>query len=300
MQSYTDTNTGVTHVYVRQLLHGLEVSDGDINLNVDATGRILSWGNSFHPTSAPQPTPFAPAPASARANGDYCDLLSSEIATHRPSGPWSLVKSAAKAALGLTIEEVDAHKDEKLRHLSHHHGALCRKPLSAGSMLTPVDALAHILPSLNPSAQPIAAGSLSSHTEHTLAPKAAPAEPPTQHISGAGLETAGVVNPVPARLVYTQTDSGAPRLAWKLEIEMKDNWYEAYVDSFSGEIVRIVDWASDISWPASGVKSGKGGKQKPLPTPPKHYKPYSYNVFPWGKSIYYKHPSYNRIVENTR
>lgn len=244
---------------------------------MDAAGRILSWGNSFHPTTAPQPTPFTPA--STRANDDYCESLATEISKHQPSGPWSLVKSAAKAALGLTIE--DAQKDEKLRHLFHHHGALCRQSISGESMLDPVDALAHILPSLNPSAQPIAVGSISSHTEHTLAPKPAPAEPPTQHITGEGLATAGVVNPVPARLVYTQTDSGAPRLAWKLEIEMQDNWYEAYVDSFSGEIVRIVDWASDISWPTSDFK---GGKQKPLPTPHKSYKPYSYHVFPWGES----------------
>lgn len=43
--SYTDKNTGVTHVYVRQLVNGLEVVDGDINLNVK-NGVVLSWGNS--------------------------------------------------------------------------------------------------------------------------------------------------------------------------------------------------------------------------------------------------------------
>lgn len=45
--SYTDENTGVTHVYVCQYLHGIEVADGDINVNVkDAV--VLSYGNSFH------------------------------------------------------------------------------------------------------------------------------------------------------------------------------------------------------------------------------------------------------------
>ncbi|KAF8756511.1 peptidase M36 family [Rhizoctonia solani] len=43
--SYTDRNTGVTHVYVRQKVDGLEVADGDMNLNI-RDGRVLSYGDS--------------------------------------------------------------------------------------------------------------------------------------------------------------------------------------------------------------------------------------------------------------
>lgn len=43
--SYTDENTGVTHIYIRQVINGLEVSDGDMNINVK-DGRVLSYGNS--------------------------------------------------------------------------------------------------------------------------------------------------------------------------------------------------------------------------------------------------------------
>jgi extracellular elastinolytic metalloproteinase len=43
--SYTDKNTGVTHVYVRQVINDLEVVDGDINVNVK-DGMVLSYGNS--------------------------------------------------------------------------------------------------------------------------------------------------------------------------------------------------------------------------------------------------------------
>ncbi|KAJ7207957.1 extracellular elastinolytic metallo proteinase, partial [Mycena pura] len=44
--SYTDSNTGVTHVYVRQIINGLEVADGDMNINIK-DGMILSYGNSL-------------------------------------------------------------------------------------------------------------------------------------------------------------------------------------------------------------------------------------------------------------
>ena len=43
--SYTDKNTGVTHAYLRQYINGLEVADGDLNVNVKE-GIILSYGNS--------------------------------------------------------------------------------------------------------------------------------------------------------------------------------------------------------------------------------------------------------------
>lgn len=43
--SYTDDRTGVSHVYVRQIINGLEVVDGDINLNIK-NGRVISYGDS--------------------------------------------------------------------------------------------------------------------------------------------------------------------------------------------------------------------------------------------------------------
>lgn len=49
--SYTDKNTGVTHVYVRQLVNGLEVADGDMNINIK-DGLVLSYGNSVCSTPA--------------------------------------------------------------------------------------------------------------------------------------------------------------------------------------------------------------------------------------------------------
>jgi extracellular elastinolytic metalloproteinase len=48
--SYTDQNTGVSHIYIKQIINGLEVADGDINLNV-FNGQVLSYGtsvSSFH------------------------------------------------------------------------------------------------------------------------------------------------------------------------------------------------------------------------------------------------------------
>jgi extracellular elastinolytic metalloproteinase len=43
--SYTDVRTGVTHVYVRQLVNGIEVQDGDLSINIK-NGEVLSYGDS--------------------------------------------------------------------------------------------------------------------------------------------------------------------------------------------------------------------------------------------------------------
>jgi extracellular elastinolytic metalloproteinase len=48
--SYTDSTTGITHVYVRQIINGLEVSDGDMNINIK-DGMVLSYGNSVRSLS---------------------------------------------------------------------------------------------------------------------------------------------------------------------------------------------------------------------------------------------------------
>ncbi|KAF9434794.1 Fungalysin/Thermolysin Extracellular metalloproteinase 5 [Entomortierella beljakovae] len=46
--SYTTKRNGVTHVYLRQVIDGLEVVNGDININVDRNGNVISYGDSFY------------------------------------------------------------------------------------------------------------------------------------------------------------------------------------------------------------------------------------------------------------
>ncbi|KAG0208304.1 Fungalysin/Thermolysin Extracellular metalloproteinase 5, partial [Mortierella sp. GBA43] len=46
--AYTSKHNGVTHVYLRQRVDGLEVINGDINVNVDKHGNVISFGDSFY------------------------------------------------------------------------------------------------------------------------------------------------------------------------------------------------------------------------------------------------------------
>src|SRR6185369_12133801 len=44
---YKSDHTNVTHVYFKQVVNGLTVANGDLNVNVDNHGRVISFGDSF-------------------------------------------------------------------------------------------------------------------------------------------------------------------------------------------------------------------------------------------------------------
>ena len=54
--SYMDKTTGVTHVFFRQMINGIEVADGDLNVNV-MDGTVISYGDSVSVVIKPRPLP---------------------------------------------------------------------------------------------------------------------------------------------------------------------------------------------------------------------------------------------------
>lgn len=61
---YTTQHNGVTHLYLRQRYHGIEVYNADININISRNGEVINLGNRFVPalaqainTDVPQLTP---------------------------------------------------------------------------------------------------------------------------------------------------------------------------------------------------------------------------------------------------
>lgn len=83
----------------------------------------------------------------------------------------------------------------------------------------------------------------------------------------------GSINPVKAHLVYVQSPNlGETKLtlAWKFEVEMADNWYEAYMDATHlSNVHSVIDWASDAAI-------------APTPKKPEPAVEPKYNVWAWG------------------
>lgn len=290
----------MTHVYAKQLVNGLEVSDGNINVNVGSDGEILSWGNSFYKGDAPAFTELdfktrsVDVPKYREEHLRRCGELRGSLEAHKnalddtrpPSGPWGFAKKAAQVWFGKWIDLDDDAESPLAQHISqsmfriqHHLDVLCQdEPKDVFPDET--KALASFLSRV--SSGSVDATDLDARPMHSLQSKLAPAEPPTSIISGTGLKAAGVVGDVPARYMMTQMANGPPRPVWRFDVEMKNNWYEAYVDAVTGDVLRVSDWAADFDHVRAREISARKEKQKKPAPAPKDPKKFSYQVFPWG------------------
>lgn len=107
----------------------------------------------------------------------------------------------------------------------------------------------------------------------------------------------GTEGPVKATFAYVQSpcmdecaegQTSTLSLVWKLEVEMHDNWYEAYVDARQPtRIVSVIDWVSDYSPDAHATAKCGGEDYAPIPSKElptdEHGVPLTtYKVWPWG------------------
>ncbi|QRV95469.1 extracellular metalloproteinase MEP [Ceratobasidium sp. AG-Ba] len=213
--SYTDQNTGISHVYIRQLVNGLEVSDGDMNLNI-RDGQVLSYGSSIY-TGTLNYTSLNPS----WSQENYC----AEIP--RDTDPF---------VCGASLD--------RIRALASLH------PVAAYTMHdNPIPASYFFTIAVSPDEAPSGVS-----MESALATR----EQCSDSISTGCWSVSslpGILSPVKARLVYVQThisgqDATQLNLAWRLEVEMEDNHYEAYVSAHDpSKIIASIDWVQDAPAP---------------------------------------------------
>ncbi|KAJ7074555.1 Fungalysin metallopeptidase-domain-containing protein [Mycena amicta] len=272
--SYTDTNSGITHVYVRQTVNGIEVADGDMNINVK-DGMVLSYGNSFFP--GPPPLKMSLDDDLRHPHEEFCDSLTDEMEFRYSS---FLQNQGDQVVMGDAAEA--AAPDSALRHLTHVHHSNCRHqqlPLTMAAQSTSNTDLDFRSPLLQfmiaatPNDKVVNDiltnydSHLANMVDYSEANHFAPSDEQSYILIKNVPDT---VNPVKAKLAYVQVpgkdDSVHLSLVWKFEVEMQDNWYEAAVSATAPHrIVSVVDWASDAA--------------VPIPTPGKAA---TYNVFTFG------------------
>ncbi|KAF9466805.1 Fungalysin metallopeptidase-domain-containing protein [Collybia nuda] len=266
--SYTDVNTGVTHVYVRQIVNGLEVADGDMNINVK-DGMVISYGSSFYNGAIPTPFTNLDSHLLRHPHGEYCDILETELAVLDNS-----LLRGEQIVLG--------DRGGKGEHLVHMHQSNCQFPDLANELAIPSsDDVADFRPALlqfmvaaTPNDEVVNSilGNFDAHVDKMVIQDHSDFAPSGETIEFLVDRVPDAVNPVKARMAYIQVpnkkgDSMHLNLVWKFEVEMQDNWYEAAVSATAPHrIISVVDWASDA----------------PIPTDPSTPEPASYNVFKWG------------------
>ncbi|KAG8844046.1 Fungalysin/Thermolysin Extracellular metalloproteinase 5 [Tulasnella sp. 330] len=296
--SYKDSITGIEHVYLRQMLYGVEVADGDINLNI-LDGKVISYGDSFY--RGPPPSSdlhLSSIAADTQDHGHYCAQLRSSLSAHFNSDAQLPLSAPVRSPATEKLTTLYEQNCVSLHALDPEHFTTTQ---GADAISGPKDAILYFLAAAHPSpkvSESILANFVSlkekitSHFVH--------------HLHGNSLPTEILHNvphtesPVKVQMSYVQTPCGEDEcadgassrlnLVWRLEVEMQDNWYEAYVDAQTpSRIMSVVDWVSDSSahaqskcWP--GTKDDE--LTAPVPKKPKTDKngvrEVIYKVWPWG------------------
>ncbi|KAJ3850382.1 Fungalysin metallopeptidase-domain-containing protein [Lentinula lateritia] len=275
--SYTDPSTGITHVYVRQYVHGIEVADGNMNINVKE-GKILSYGNSFFAGTPPLLITLPNSRNFRYPQREFCQNLSAELETQfnvftstqneqAPMGDQKTSKSAAFAGPLTHLYYSNCQFDGLADDMA------MKRPQAIGDIGDMRPALLQFMVAATPKAH-VVNDILGNYDEHLNKMSVSG----VNHFTPEGEQTylfvdnvPDTVNPVKANIAYIQipSEDGSIELVtvWKFEVEMQDNWYEAAVSAIAPHrIISVVDWASDA----------------PVPVPDAPKEPASYNVFAWG------------------
>ncbi|CAL1702728.1 unnamed protein product [Somion occarium] len=273
--SYTDKNTGITHVFARQFVEGVEIADGDINVNVK-DGVILSYGDSFH--RGPLGDPFSLTSERLDVHSEYCNQLAAEMQSrvhriqHQLFGeqtPMRDVLDREQQGFETLFELREwncAHVDTPYKMSVEGKFSASSEEAFAGQALlqfmiaaTPNSGLAESM-AQRPSDY---LNKMTFSYVHDLTGESVTPAFIIDNVPDA-------VSPVKAKMVLVQVPSGHAttlEAVWRFEVEMQDNWYEAAVTvTEPHRIVSVVDWASD----------------SPIPTEPSEPKTATYNVFAWG------------------
>ncbi|KAH7102479.1 Fungalysin metallopeptidase-domain-containing protein [Auriculariales sp. MPI-PUGE-AT-0066] len=300
--SYTDARTGVTHAYVTQLINGIPVADGRINLNIH-NGNVISFGDSFYTGTAPVDHELT-ASAVVHTHAGYCDQLDTAARDHSAA-----FRDQAQAQVPMTSDH--DHGIHPALADVHQHNCDRRSLAQSLSGFAPsardqqdpraaaLSFMLHATPSDSLASQ-IATdfSSLVNSIELTEVRGVAEHAPTILLANVPGTE-----KPVNARLAYVQTPSADGKsselnLVWQLEVEMADNWYDAAVSAVDPSVVfSVADWVSDSPYypqpegprMPSGTALPTARLGRPMPPASVHTDhdlskggPHTYNVFPWG------------------
>ncbi|ORZ24557.1 Fungalysin metallopeptidase-domain-containing protein [Absidia repens] len=215
--SYKSDLSGVTHFHLRQTVNGLQVLNGNININVLPNGQVLSYGNSF-----------------AKAN----------IKARKRHSSFSLVK---KLQYGLA--QVILGQGNRLGIRKNGRFTYMETEVTEGygfvkgnKMISPSEAVVALFDFVKPKLSDTSIGSMLTPQDLTVL---------SSHGSdhGSFISIDGVpctVHPVRARHAYVQQNNNHLVRVWDIEMELEDHWYSGQVHAFDGTMVGLVDWVHDF------------------------------------------------------
>ncbi|MBI1878637.1 MAG: M36 family metallopeptidase, partial [Chloroflexi bacterium] len=119
---YVSQHNGVTHIYLRQRLDGIEVFNADININIDRQGRVINLGNQFVSNLSASVNAATPSLAAIEAVNRASQHLGLTIT--EPLAPRRTVGGPAKEVVlsggGISLDDIPV----KLMYLPQRPGVV--------------------------------------------------------------------------------------------------------------------------------------------------------------------------------
>lgn len=232
--SYKTNENGVWHGYFRQVINGLEVLNGDLNVNVDRLGRVIAVGNSFFQ---------GPLPSSL----DTPPLLSS-IFQSRPS-------QTPDQATYLSFQ---THHFTKYHFTTGNTANRMRR-----NWITPMQALQFLFTKLSMQTEASSAVILEESNLDTASSR----KIQFRRLYNYSKEklifkltdavTAEGVKKVTLGVGYLQMwDTESSQIILKpvydIELEANVDWYNSHICSQSGDVLSLINWTADSNMPIFG------------------------------------------------
>ncbi|EIW74725.1 hypothetical protein CONPUDRAFT_160018 [Coniophora puteana RWD-64-598 SS2] len=257
--SYTDTISGISHIYARQLVSGLDVANAHINLNI-RNGVVLSYGNSFY--TGPQMPPVDSASSTINPYLTFCEGLRARL---------NGLLDVQTPRVGYQV--LLSHQPDKAVHVMHMrmetycaHAHIASDIALAGLEPSAETALLYFV--IVATADPFVSESILKDPQQHLGALQVNALQDAGSYSISGVP--GAMGDVITRLVYVQVpdDTGNTilALAHRFRVNFLSNSYEAYVSiSSPHRILSVVDYTFDGD-PDTDIVSYSGTKPAPSTT----------------------------------
>ncbi|GJJ14226.1 hypothetical protein Clacol_008488 [Clathrus columnatus] len=265
--SYSDTRTGVTHIYVKQIVDDFEVTNGLININVK-DNTVLSYGDSFFRG----PVMLNKNVTTPSVHQIYCDKINKNLQEYQRSLKFLNVSEihSCRTTLPQLQEVYEAGCHFLTRNIS----------MDLYDIEDPRPAVLAFMVAATPSvsfADKLASNFDQYLSEISVIPlNASEHRFELKHVPGA-------VDIVPIYMAYSQVYEGEHnylKLVWKFEVEMQNNWYEVAIDAFNpSNIISVTDWVWDSdSFSFSDIQQIDDDDDDDDDEP----KPATYLVYKWG------------------
>ncbi|KAI9006675.1 Fungalysin metallopeptidase-domain-containing protein [Phycomyces nitens] len=212
--SYVSDLNGVTHTHLRQKVHGIEVANADMNINVDRYGRVLSYGSTFAPTV---------------------------LKTQQASSFWQKVNDGLDSFTSTAqvfFKQPRTNKDQEYSITNSPNTPVLDPSEAVVSLLSFVRKNLpdpRVVDQLSPSTlEPIPVSTLQedgSESWHILFD-----------------EVPFALSPVEVRQSYLQLEDGDLQLVWTVQLELDDHWYDAQVNAHDGTVIGLHDWVSQAAY----------------------------------------------------